>query len=144
MNPYIEQKILNADPIELIRILYQHGILSLREAREHLRAGRIAERARCINRALAMLAELNTSLRPEAAPDVARRLSDLYCYMMRRLTTANFEQKDEPLAEVLGLMTTLSEAWTTVSAPEAPAPSGFAWQAAMTAGPRTSGIEICG
>jgi flagellar protein FliS len=144
MNPYIEQKILNADPIELIRILYQHGILSIREAREHLRAGRIAERAKCINRAWAVLLELNISLRPEAAPEVASRLSDLYCYMMRRLTTANFEQKDEPLAEVLGLMTTLSEAWTAAPASEPPAQSGLAWQAAMTAGPQSSGIEICG
>jgi flagellar protein FliS len=144
MNPYIEQKILTADPIELIRILYQHGILSIREAREHLRAGRIIERAKCVNRAWAVLWELNTSLRPEAAPEVARRLSDLYCYMMRRLTTANFEQKDEPLAEVLGLMTTLSEAWTAAPATEAAVPSGLAWQAAMTAGLQSSGIEIRG
>jgi flagellar secretion chaperone FliS len=144
MNPYIEQKILTADPIELIRILYQHGILSIREAREHLRAGRIMERVKCVNRAWAVLVELNISLRPEAAPEVARQLSDLYCYMMRRLTTANFEQKDEPLAEVLGLMTTLSEAWTAAPAPEQIPQSGFAWQAAMASGAQSSGIEICG
>jgi len=141
MNPYIEQKILTADPIELIRILYQHGIFAVREAREHLRAGRIMERATAINKAWAVLMELKTSLRPEAAPEVAGRLSDLYCYMQRRLVTANFEQKDEPLAEVLGLMTTLSEAWAA-PVETAPQPAGIAWQAAI-AGP-VSGIEIHG
>lgn len=142
MNPYIEQKILNADPIELIRILFQHGIFSVRDAREHLRAGRIPERAKAINKAWAVLAELNNSLRPEAAPEIAGRLRDLYCYMQRRLIAANFEQKDEPLAEVLGLMTTLSEGWTQVES--APQPTGIAWKAAMAGAASTSGIEIRG
>jgi flagellar protein FliS len=144
MNPYFEQKILNADPLELIRMLYQHGILSVRQAREHLRAGRIPERAKAINTAWGVLAELTNSLRPEAAPEMAGRLRDLYCYMQRRLIAANFEQKDEPLAEVLALMTTLSEAWTQAEpAPEPAAQPARAWQVAMAAG-SVSGIEIHG
>lgn len=142
MNPYIEQKILTADPVELIRILYQHGILSVREAREHLRAGRILARAKAINKAWAVLAELICSLRPDASPEIANRLRDLYCYMQRRLVAANFDQKDEPLAEVLGLMTTLSEAW--MPAESAPQPAGMAWQPAMSGSAAASGIEIHG
>ena len=143
MNPYIEQKILNADPIELIRILYQHGIFSVREAREHLRAGRIAERAKAINKAWTVIAELNTALRPEAAPEIANRLRDLYVYMQRRLIEANFDQNDQPLAEELGLMTTLSEAWTSQPAPEPVQSPAATWQVSM-AGAASSGIEICG
>ena len=75
---------------------------------------------------------------------MAGRLRDLYCYMQRRLIAANFEQKDEPLAEVLGLMTTLSEAWTQAEpAPEPAAQPARAWQVAMAAG-SVSGIEIHG
>ncbi len=46
MNPYYEQMILNAEPVELIRLLYQRAISCVRDAREHLAHKRIAERSK--------------------------------------------------------------------------------------------------
>jgi flagellar protein FliS len=112
--------ILSASPVELTRLLHQKAISSVRDAREHLANGRIRERSSCINKAYDILVELLTSLRPEEAPDLAARLSGLYCYMQTKLLEANFAQADAPLAEVVGLLTTLAEAWTP--APEVSAP----------------------
>jgi flagellar protein FliS len=120
MNPYFEQKILSADPIELVRLLYQRAIGSVREAREHLRGGRIAERSKAITRAYEALRELLGSLRPEAAPELAGRLRELYCYMQQRLLDANLRQEDGPLTETLGLLTTLGEGWDRIAEREAP------------------------
>jgi flagellar protein FliS len=120
MNPYFEQKILSADPIELVRLLYQRATASVREAREHLRGGRIAERSKAITRAYEALRELLASLRPEAAPELAGRLQELYCYMQQRLLDANLRQEDGPLTETLGLLTTLGEAWDQIAEREAP------------------------
>jgi flagellar protein FliS len=120
MNPYFEQKILNADPIELVRLLYQRATASVREAREHLRGGRIAERSKAITRAYEALRELLASLRPEAAPELAGRLQGLYCYMQQRLLDANIRQEDGPLTETLGLLTTLGEAWDQIAERGAP------------------------
>jgi flagellar secretion chaperone FliS len=116
MNPYFEQTILNADPIELTRLVFQRAISSVREARERMREGKIAERAAAITRAYAALAELLSALRPETAPEIAGRLQSLYLYMQGRLLEANQQQADQPLAEVLGLLSTLSEAWSGVAA----------------------------
>jgi flagellar protein FliS len=112
MNRYLEQKILTADPVELVRVLYQTAISSVREARTHLREGRIAERARATSCAYAALAELNGSLNMPAAPELTGRLRGLYLYMQGRLVEAGTQQSDVPLAEILGLLTTLAEAWT--------------------------------
>ncbi len=123
MNPYFEQTIINADPIDLIRMLYQRAIFSVREAREHLQHKRIAERSAAIMRAYLVIAELHAALRPETAPDLSRRLQSLYFYIQQRLLDANAQQADQPLAEVLGLLLTLEEGWSGVAAKLAPMPT---------------------
>jgi flagellar protein FliS len=112
MNQYFEQMVLSASPVELIRLLYQKAISSTRNAREHLRCGRIPERCSAINNAYMVLGELTRSLKEEAAPELAKRLGTLYTYMQGRLIEANQKQQDEPLAEVLGLLITLAEPWS--------------------------------
>jgi flagellar protein FliS len=119
MNPYFEQKVMNADPVELVRMLHQKSIASVREAREHLRRRKIADRARVIGDAYACIDELLASLRPEEAPALASRLQGLYLYIQKRLLEANGQQIDAPLAEVLGLLTTLAEGWAGVAAQRA-------------------------
>ena len=112
---YLEHKILSADPAELVAMLYAKAIESVERARRHLAAGRIADRSSAISKAVEILMELNASLDPARAPEMCGRLAGLYDYMERRLLDANFRQSDAPLAEVLGLLGTLAEAWKTVS-----------------------------
>jgi flagellar protein FliS len=124
MNTYFEQMILSASPVELIRILYQCAVSAVRDAREHLHGGRIAERSRTINKAYDVLTELTGALRPAEAPELAARLRALYCYMQGRLLEANFRQTDAPLAEVLMLLTTLAEGWKDAPEPVERSPPG--------------------
>lgn len=114
MNPYFEQMILSATPVDLVRLMYQRAIASVADAREHLRAGRIRERAQAINRAYGIVAELLISLDADKAPDLVLNLRRLYCYMQERLIEANFKQKDAPLEETARLLTTLADAWQAV------------------------------
>ena len=122
MNQYFEQMVLSASPVELIRLLYQKAIASTRNAREHLKHGRIAERCSAINNAYMVIAELAAALRSDEAPELAGRLGGLYVYIQQRLLEANLKQQDGPLAEVLGLLITLGESWNSLhdgqSAPE--------------------------
>jgi len=111
---YLESRILAADPLELVRILYRVAIDKIREAREHLEKGDIAARSKAISTASQALGELTASLDPQAGGEVSRRLAQLYDYMQWRLVDANFHQSAEPLNEVLGLLTTLSEAWQNI------------------------------
>jgi flagellar secretion chaperone FliS len=114
---YLESRVLTADPIELVNLLYQACAQAVREARRHLAEGRIAERSREINQACAILIELATALDHERGGQISQRLALLYDYMQRRLLEANMQQSDAPLADVLGLLCTLSEAWAGIGKP---------------------------
>jgi len=108
---YLESRVLSADPTELICLLYQAATRAVRNARQQLAAGEIAARARSISWACEILIELTGSLDHARGGEISRRLAQLYDYMTRRLIEANFRQSDALLGEVLGLLSTLSEAW---------------------------------
>jgi flagellar protein FliS len=111
---YLEDRILSADPVELVHLLYQAGSTAIGDARRHLAEGRIKERAAAISKACDILLELTTSLDHERGGALSQRLANLYGYMHRRLIEANFRQSEEYLAEVAHLLATLEEAWEAV------------------------------
>jgi flagellar protein FliS len=122
---YLESRILSADPVELIAILYEHAILSVEEAREHLAKKEIAQRARKISKAIAIVSELDSSLNHSIGGEMSRNLARLYQYMRERLTAANIQQADAPLAEVESLLNTLAQGWEGVKRAVAQTPSVF-------------------
>ena len=111
---YLESRILSADPIELIAILYEHAIRFTGEARESLAKRDIATRSARISRVIAILGELDGSLNHAAGGAISANLARLYQYMRERLMVANLKQEDAALAEVERLLTTLAEAWDGV------------------------------
>jgi flagellar protein FliS len=120
---YLESRVLGADPLELVNLLYQGCRQAVREAREHLAGGRIVERSRAITKACEILIELDGALDHSHASEISQRLAQLYDYMQRRLLDANMRQVEEPLVEVLGLLTTLGEAWEGVNRPASKPPA---------------------
>ena len=119
---YLETRIMSADPVELIGLLYQTGVSAVQEARRHLAGGQIMERSKAVTKATNVLIQLTVSLDHERGGELSRRLAALYDYMLRRLTEANYRQRDEPLAEVLSLLATLAEGWEGVRPAARPEP----------------------
>jgi flagellar protein FliS len=111
---YLESRVLSADPVELVHLLYQASIQAVGDARHHLAEGRIMERSKAITRACKINIELAAALDFEKGGELSKRLAGLYDYMRQRLLEANLKQADAPLEEVLGLLTTLGEAWETI------------------------------
>lgn len=126
---YLEGRVLSADPLELICLVYQHAIDMVHDAREHLAEGDIAGRSRAVSRAIAAISELDAALDRSAGGELSQNLANLYEYMRRRLTEANLRQEDEPLREVSGLLATLADAWNAnrqqASAPRPAPEAGF-------------------
>jgi flagellar protein FliS len=125
---YFESRILSAEPLELVRILYRSAMESVGDARRHLAAKEIRERAKALSKASEILLELTASLDFERGGEISRQLAALYEYMLLRLTEANLKQNDEILAEVLGLLATLLEGWEGISQnQEAAEPAAPVW-----------------
>jgi flagellar protein FliS len=139
---YLESRVLSADPVELIRLLYQTAITAVQDARRHLAEGKIRERSAAITKASRVVIQLIAALDHERGGELSRRLAALYDYILRRLGEANFRQRDEPLAEVLSLLATLAEGWKGVRPQPDPEPlAANPWNPEMTAEPAASSAE---
>jgi flagellar secretion chaperone FliS len=120
---YLETRVLTADPVGLVRMLYQGASTAVREARAHLDSGDIAARSAALNRACGILAELSSSLDHEMGGELSQHLEQLYEYMQWRLVEANAKQSGEPMTEVLSLLATLEEGWEGIQKAPAPTPA---------------------
>jgi flagellar protein FliS len=114
-NSYLDNEVLSADPVKLVRMLYGASIDAVSAAREHLRSGAIRERSRQINKALQILHELLRSIDRKHGAEIGDSLASLYVYMTNRLIEANATQTDTGLAEVERLLGTLLEAWSSIA-----------------------------
>ncbi len=107
----MQQAILCADPLELVVMLYEGLGESIQAARQALRDGDIAGRARSASRALEIVAELSSSLDRERGGEVASSLARLYEFISDRLQEGNFAQQDRAFSEAGRVVSTLLEAW---------------------------------
>ncbi|MBI4891087.1 MAG: flagellar export chaperone FliS [Acidobacteria bacterium] len=113
-NPYenqMQQAILEAEPIELVAMLYSGLRESISKARDHFRRGEIRERAAAISRALEILAELASSLDRDRGGSLATQLAVLYDFAAMRLQEANARQEPGLLDEAERVIAPLEEAW---------------------------------
>ncbi|MCX6621726.1 MAG: flagellar export chaperone FliS [Acidobacteria bacterium] len=122
-NAYLESRVLAADPVQLVRMLYDGALKSIAEARRQLNCGNIRARSQAITKTAEILSELVSSLDAERGGEIAVRLRQLYDYMLQRLVDANRDQMEAPLIEVASLLATLNEAWAEIAPGSAPAPA---------------------
>ncbi|HUA63477.1 MAG TPA: flagellar export chaperone FliS [Verrucomicrobiae bacterium] len=132
---YLQNRVMSAEPIELICMLYQRAIELVGEARQCLTAGNILGRSKAISTTLEILAELEGSLNHQAGGKISENLERLYRHMRTRLMTANLKQQEQPLAEVEALLNTLAEGWEGVRSKTASSAAGTAAEIPMGLNP---------
>ncbi len=120
---YREVAVKTANPLQLVVMLYDGAIQALKEAQDHLARRDIPKRARCINRAVAILSELQASLNFSNGGAIAHSLDRLYTYMKQQIFTGNLEMNGEPLAEVVTLLENLRSAWGEIAGQAQPQPT---------------------
>jgi flagellar protein FliS len=121
INSYRQAEVQSRTPLELVVMLYDGAIRFTREAREAMARGDIRKRGEAVSRAMAIIAELQSTLDMEAGGDIALSLDQLYGFVRDRLLDASFRQDPKPLDEVVKVLTNLREAWGQISASQAQA-----------------------
>jgi flagellar protein FliS len=110
---YQQSYVLDADPVELISMLYRAAADAVAKAREHLMAGDIFARGRQISRAQEIISELSQALKMEHG-EVAANLARLYDYMQHRLHEAHAGPSVDAMDEVERLLVRLHDAWSQI------------------------------
>ena len=91
-----------ADGVQLIQMLFDGLIDTLSSAEGEIERKNIQEKCRALNRATSILCGLQDSLDFNKGSDLARNLSDLYEYMIRRVMFANLHNDVNALQAVKG------------------------------------------
>lgn len=118
---YRQTHVQSRSPLELIVMLYDGAIRFLRETDEAMTRGDLIAKREALNRALAILTELQGTLNIDQGGQTAASLDSLYTYMIERLTEANLQKKPALVQEVITLLTGLRDAWAAVAQTPPPA-----------------------
>ena len=103
-----------ADPHRLIVMLMDGALERISTARGCMTRGETVDKARLLNRAISIIAELRSSLDMKAGGQIAMNLNELYDYMCRRLLRATGENRVEMLDEVIQLLHEIRGAWLAI------------------------------
>jgi len=88
-NQYRNNQILTASPEQLLIMLYDGAIRFVRQARFAIAENRLADKAKAISKAVAIVTEFSNTLDHEIGGEIALDLSRLYDFVSRELATVN-------------------------------------------------------
>src|SRR5215467_8303411 len=112
---YQEMEVTTANNLKLVVLLYQGAIRFLTEAKVFIEKRNVAGKAHAVDRALAILGELQSTLKLEEGGEIAASLDRLYVYMMDRVLEASSRLDVAPLDEVVKLLRLLNSAWAEIA-----------------------------
>ncbi|MFK8079278.1 MAG: flagellar export chaperone FliS [Granulosicoccus sp.] len=104
-----------ASPHQLIEMLYDGALSNIAIAREHLSQDRRAELHKHVNKALAIVQELQGSLKDYETNEIAGNLFELYSYIIATLISANKNLDDEGFGVCAHLLDVLRDAWKAIT-----------------------------
>lgn len=113
---YLESRVLAAQPAELVEMLYQIAIQSLRKAIGHLKSGDALARAGEITRAQEAVNELMAALDHSVVASFTQTLASLYAYVQQQILKGHAGPSEDALLRAIGILATLQEGWSGVCA----------------------------
>ncbi len=108
---YQQNQLSTTSPAKLLLAAYDGAIRFCRIGLEKMKEGHIAEQSDNINKAIAVVCELLSTLNEDANPPLVARLRSLYLYVIEKLAHGNLTADQAAISEVMGIMSSLRESW---------------------------------
>jgi len=118
-NPYLENMVMNANPVRLVIMLYDKAISSLETALELMKdpSGNLAledGKYQAIGKALEIINVLDVTLNMEKGGEIAKNLREIYTTLMDELTSQMFKEDPAKLERIINILKGLRESWEEV------------------------------
>lgn len=108
---YQAQQVRGVSKVRQVAMLYDRAIASLREAMQAIEDNEIERRWRANKRAQDILLALYGALDEDAGGEIARNLSQIYMFALRRLPRVDLRNDPAPAQEVIELLEPLRRSW---------------------------------
>ncbi len=122
---YLENQVKFASPVDLIVMLYDRAIQSLKSCSDSFKGGETDLKAKglALCKAVDIISELQSVLDRKRGGEIAQNLDKLYTYMLEKLTIANYENNQASIEEVTRLLEELREGWKAAATQSTQGPS---------------------
>ena len=111
----VETAVSGADPHQLVNLLYDALLQSLRAAKSSMAAQDIPGKGKALGRAVRLIEEgLKAGLNDAKGGELAANLRSLYDYCTVILTEANLRSDVVKVDEVIGLIQPMADAWKAI------------------------------
>ena len=111
----VHSGVADASPHRLIQMLFEGALERIAQAKGALLQNQIARKGELIGKAVNIVGGLQGSLNDKEGGQLAANLDDLYDYVIRRLTEANFHNDPERLDECGRLLSEIKTAWDAIA-----------------------------
>ncbi|WP_456384401.1 flagellar export chaperone FliS [Desulfolithobacter sp.] len=111
-NQYLNNQIASASPEQLLLMLYDGAIRFAKLAVKAIEDNDIPKRAYYVNKASAIISELDATLDHDRDAALAENLDALYHYMLKLMMNANRDNDPAPLEEVIAMLKDLRKTWS--------------------------------
>lgn len=101
-------------PHQLISILYEASLSQIAMASQHLQQGRQQQLHECVNKAIAIVQELQASLLNYDKNELAGNLFDLYSYIVRTLIESKAKSDQTGFSTCTQLLEILQDTWSSI------------------------------
>jgi flagellar protein FliS len=112
---YQQTNVQSSTPLQLVVLLYDGAIRHLVTSRDAIARKDAHARRASLSKAMAIVAELQSTLNITEGGDVARSLDALYAYVIDRIVKANMDSDPAPLEEAERLLRPLRDAWAQIA-----------------------------
>ena len=106
--------LLSARPSQMVVMLYDNALASLRAAVMAIESGDIESRCNNVNTASEIVTTLHLALNQEEGGEVAERLGAIYRFMIGRMIFINLNNDASIAQALIGLLLPLRDAWMEV------------------------------
>ncbi|MFZ0963306.1 MAG: flagellar export chaperone FliS [Terriglobia bacterium] len=120
---YRQFSVQGATPLGLVVMLYDGAIAAMKRAVAAIEARDIQKKCADLNRALAIMAQLEGTLNFAQGGEVAKTLKALYTFARAEILKANIQNSEEILRSLIEKLSSVREAWYQAEHSSPPSPS---------------------
>jgi flagellar secretion chaperone FliS len=113
---YQQTQVQSRTPLELVVMLYDGALGFMTAARDAIGRRDIPARRTALSKAMAIIAELQSTLNMDQGGDIARSLDELYRWANVRLLEAAAHNDPAAIDEVAHVIGTLRDGWSGLAA----------------------------
>lgn len=125
LQAYRQTEVQASSPLELVVMLYDGALRFTAEARQAIERGDIAARHVAVDRTLAIIIHLQSTLDLQQGGAIAADLHRLYDYVSRRMLDASMQNAVAPVDDARKVLQSLREGWQGAARAARPSPAAM-------------------